>query len=174
ELPAKFILALGLHTAKEMAGDGFEAYWVGSLREIANKGDLSDYWARISSNGRGQALEKVTATDLFYLRSMDEGTAVATARALEDDEGAHAELEGVQADLAPIQAPQPPLVVAQSRTMPQRMARLEEEVHGLRKSLDEQREVMDVIARDFSRFTVWAASGISQLLDLSEATQRYF
>nr|GEW17943.1 hypothetical protein [Tanacetum cinerariifolium] len=34
---------IGLHTEEEMAGDGFEAYWVGSLREIANKDDLSDY-----------------------------------------------------------------------------------------------------------------------------------
>nr|GEU35469.1 hypothetical protein [Tanacetum cinerariifolium] len=51
-----------------------------------------------------------------------------------------------------------------------RMTRLEEEVHGLRESLDEQHEVMDAMARDFSRFTVWAASGISQLLDLSRAT----
>ncbi|GJR44331.1 integrase, catalytic region, zinc finger, CCHC-type containing protein [Tanacetum coccineum] len=50
------------------------------------------------------------------------------------------------------------------------MAKIEEEVHGLRESLDKQQEVMDVIARDFSRFTVWAASGISQLLDLSGAT----
>ncbi|GKE51546.1 hypothetical protein Tco_1551181 [Tanacetum coccineum] len=50
----RFILALGLHTAEEMAGDGFKAYWV----------------------GRGQTPEKVTATDLFYLRSMDEGMAV--------------------------------------------------------------------------------------------------
>ncbi|GJZ20810.1 hypothetical protein Tco_0557400 [Tanacetum coccineum] len=102
----QFILALGLYTTEEMAGDGFEAYWVGSLREIANKGDLSDYRARISSDGdfvrvvpsytsirdilrrlcqrliavsissRGQAPEKVTATNLFYLRSMDEGTSV--------------------------------------------------------------------------------------------------
>ncbi|GJW48052.1 hypothetical protein Tco_0079698 [Tanacetum coccineum] len=102
----QFILALGLHTAEEMAGDGFEAYWVDSLRGIADKGDLSDYWARISSDadflrvvpsytyirdplrilchrliavsisGRGRAPEKVTATNLFYLRSMDEGTAV--------------------------------------------------------------------------------------------------
>ncbi|GJW08570.1 hypothetical protein Tco_1570993 [Tanacetum coccineum] len=46
----QFILALGLHTAEEMVEDGFEAYW-------------------------GQAPEKVTATDLFYLRSMDQGTA---------------------------------------------------------------------------------------------------
>nr|GEY31449.1 hypothetical protein [Tanacetum cinerariifolium] len=67
----QFILALGLHTTKEMAGDGFEAYWVGSLREITDNGDLSNYWARISS----VEPEKVTATNLFYLRSMDEGTA---------------------------------------------------------------------------------------------------
>ncbi|GKC85691.1 hypothetical protein Tco_1141408 [Tanacetum coccineum] len=87
-----------LHTAEEMAGDGFEAYWAGSLRGITDKGDLSDYWARIYSDGdflrvvptytsirdplrrlchrliavsisgRGQAPKKVTATDLFYLR----------------------------------------------------------------------------------------------------------
>ncbi|GJV76745.1 hypothetical protein Tco_1508329 [Tanacetum coccineum] len=72
-----------------------------SERLIPDKGDLSDYWVEISSgrdflrgapsytyfrdpvrrlchrlisysiSGRGQAPEKVTATDLFYLRSMD-------------------------------------------------------------------------------------------------------
>ncbi|GJX04426.1 hypothetical protein Tco_0190342 [Tanacetum coccineum] len=31
--------------------DGFEAYWAGSLRGITDKGDLSDYWARISLDG---------------------------------------------------------------------------------------------------------------------------
>nr|GEW71525.1 hypothetical protein [Tanacetum cinerariifolium] len=56
-----------------------------------------------------------------------------------------------------------------------RMARLEEEVHGLRDSLNEQREVMDAMARDFSWFTIWAASGILQLLDLSGSTyMRYY
>ncbi|GJS02921.1 hypothetical protein Tco_0319429 [Tanacetum coccineum] len=40
-----------LHTDEEMARDGFKAYWAGSLRGIADKGDLSDYWARISSDG---------------------------------------------------------------------------------------------------------------------------
>ncbi|GJW23774.1 hypothetical protein Tco_0034396 [Tanacetum coccineum] len=47
----QFILALGLHIAEEMAGDGFEAYWVGSLREIATKADLSTYWSRIAFDG---------------------------------------------------------------------------------------------------------------------------
>nr|GEX61029.1 hypothetical protein [Tanacetum cinerariifolium] len=63
------------------------------------------------------------------------------ARTLVDVKGVHAEDEGVQADPAPIQAPQP-LV----------------------------RKVMDAMAIDFSRFTVWAANGISLVLDLSGAT----
>ncbi|GKC00561.1 hypothetical protein Tco_0986697, partial [Tanacetum coccineum] len=93
------------HTAKEMAEDGFRAYWLGSERVILYKGDLSYYWVEISSGmdflrgdpsytyirypfrslchrlisynifGRGQAPEKMTATDLFYLRSMDRGAA---------------------------------------------------------------------------------------------------
>ncbi|GJW58700.1 hypothetical protein Tco_0105431 [Tanacetum coccineum] len=111
--------------------------------------------------GRSQAPEKVTLTDLFYLRSIDVGLGDtwawvapglerqpdAAARALKDVKCAHAEVEGVQ-----------------------RISRLEEEVHELRESLDKQREVMEAMAIDFSRFTVWAASGISQLLDLSGAT----
>ncbi|GKG50204.1 hypothetical protein Tco_0521304, partial [Tanacetum coccineum] len=86
---------------EKMADDGFGAYWLGSERLIPDKEDLSDYWVEISSgrdflrgapsytyirdpvrrlyhrlisyniSGRGQAPEKVTATDLFYLRSMD-------------------------------------------------------------------------------------------------------
>ncbi|GKC71528.1 hypothetical protein Tco_1117411 [Tanacetum coccineum] len=46
----QFILALGLHIAKEMEDDGFRAYWLGSERVIPNKGDLSDYWVKISSS----------------------------------------------------------------------------------------------------------------------------
>ncbi|GJU23192.1 hypothetical protein Tco_1156534 [Tanacetum coccineum] len=45
----QFILALGLHTADEMAEDGFGAYWLGSERVIPDKGDLSDYCVEISS-----------------------------------------------------------------------------------------------------------------------------
>ncbi|GJR93778.1 hypothetical protein Tco_0265952 [Tanacetum coccineum] len=63
----QFILALGLHIEQEMAEAGFGAYWAGSDRLIPDKGDLRDYWM-------GQALEKVTGVDLFYLRNMDRGT----------------------------------------------------------------------------------------------------
>ncbi|GJV55493.1 hypothetical protein Tco_1456498 [Tanacetum coccineum] len=100
----QFILALGLHTEQEMGEAGFGAYWDGSDKLIPDKGDLRDYWIEISSDrdflgptpsyvlirdpvrrlchkmisysisGRGQAPEKVTSVDLFYLRSMDRGT----------------------------------------------------------------------------------------------------
>ncbi|GJS39225.1 hypothetical protein Tco_0564268 [Tanacetum coccineum] len=52
----------------------------------------------------------------------------------------------------------------------QRMARLEEDMHEIRGALVEQREVIDVMARDFSIFTVWAAGGITQLLDSTGAS----
>ncbi|GKE84769.1 hypothetical protein Tco_1558511, partial [Tanacetum coccineum] len=49
--------------------------------------------------------------------------------------------EGDQAVPAPVQAPQqlPPPPPASARTMPQRMARLEEDVHEIRRALTEQR-----------------------------------
>ncbi|GJW05151.1 hypothetical protein Tco_1564007, partial [Tanacetum coccineum] len=62
----------------QLGEDGFKAYWLGSERLILDKGDLSDYWVKISSGRdflRGQTPEKVTATDLFYLCSMDRGVA---------------------------------------------------------------------------------------------------
>ncbi|GJZ59800.1 hypothetical protein Tco_0615616 [Tanacetum coccineum] len=96
---------MGLHTEHEMEKAGFGAYWTSSDRVIPKKGDLRDYWIEISSDrdflgpspsyvlirdlvrrmchrmitynisGWGQAPEKVTGVDLFYLRSMDRGTA---------------------------------------------------------------------------------------------------
>ncbi|GJS45073.1 gag-pol polyprotein [Tanacetum coccineum] len=158
----QFILALGLHMAKEMATDGLRAYWADSLREIATNADLRDYWSMISSDGdilsmvpfytsikdalrrlfhkliafsisrRGQVPKKVTTTDLFYLRSIDEGTVVNVPYLLariclgmlkggsrglglvvrvDIDELADQEIpeEGIQADPAPAQAPQVPL-----------------------------------------------------------------
>ncbi|GJS92527.1 hypothetical protein Tco_0799495 [Tanacetum coccineum] len=53
---------------------------------------------------------------------------------------------------------------------PARMARLEEDVHEIRGGSAEQREVIGAMARDFSRFTVWATSGIAQLFDSARVT----
>ncbi|GKA93913.1 hypothetical protein Tco_0815899, partial [Tanacetum coccineum] len=152
---------------------------------------------------RGQAPEKVTGIDLFYLRSMDQGTAnvpyllalylfkhtkrrksiarmfegyfigrLAEHFGLVSDEGLMGlsvivrmipvidldELvaegapdidEGAQAIPALVQVPQLPPAAIQTRTMPQSIARLEEEVHGIQESLAEQQEVMETMARDF-------------------------
>ncbi|GJX68914.1 hypothetical protein Tco_0304641 [Tanacetum coccineum] len=160
----QFILALGLHTAEEMAGDGFEVntydsnlFYLRSMDEgtaINVPYLLAQYLFRHAEGRKrgsrlsGRHFVRRLAEHFGYLcKGMrgPERQQATVARALEDVEGVYAEDKG-------------------------RMARLEEEVHGLRESLDKQQEVMDVIARDFSRFTVWAASGISQLLDLSGAT----
>ncbi|GJW24907.1 hypothetical protein Tco_0038718 [Tanacetum coccineum] len=96
---------LCLHSEEEMAEPMFGAYWAGSERVILDKGDLRDYWNEISSDrdflgpapsyvhirdlmrrlchrmiacsisSRGQRAEKVIGVDLFYLRTMDRGTA---------------------------------------------------------------------------------------------------
>ncbi|GJY68334.1 hypothetical protein Tco_0471316, partial [Tanacetum coccineum] len=72
----EFILALGLHTTKEMQTAGFGLYWTESTRRIPDKGDLSalDRLIARSIVGRSQEPEKVTMMDLFYLRGMDVGS----------------------------------------------------------------------------------------------------
>ncbi|GKE07415.1 hypothetical protein Tco_1399433 [Tanacetum coccineum] len=227
-----------------------------SWRQILDKGDLRDYWIGISYAGdffgttlsytsirdlilrlyhrliaysiagRSKAPEKVTMTDLFYLRGMDVGsvnvpyllarylrlfaagrkrgalisggqfvarlakhfgllleerlrglTIISPALPVIDmaelpdaaagtpgvSQDAPVVDEGGQVDPTPVQAPPPP--PASAKTMPQRMARLEDDVYEIHGELAEQRKVIGAMAKDFSRFTVWAASGIAQLLD---------
>ncbi|GJT40942.1 hypothetical protein Tco_0940807 [Tanacetum coccineum] len=57
----QLILALGLHTAEEIDTD----------RELMRR--LCHHLIAFTVAGRGQAPEKVTTTDLYYLRSMDKG-----------------------------------------------------------------------------------------------------
>ncbi|GJR01272.1 hypothetical protein Tco_0524256, partial [Tanacetum coccineum] len=75
----KTIFALGLHTDVEIAEDGFGAYWLGSERLVPDKGILVIIGLRFllarTFLEESLAPEKVTATDLFYLRSMDRGAA---------------------------------------------------------------------------------------------------
>ncbi|GKC01386.1 hypothetical protein Tco_0987522, partial [Tanacetum coccineum] len=92
---------------------------------------------------------------------------VAAASALAVAEDAPIIDKGGQADPAPEQAPQqpPPPPPAHARTMPQRMARLEEDVYEICRGLTEQREVIDVMARDFSRFSTWVTTGLGNMMD---------
>ncbi|GKC50854.1 hypothetical protein Tco_1073599 [Tanacetum coccineum] len=160
--------------------------------QIPDKGDLRDYWIRISSTGdflgttpsytsirdltlrmchrliacsiegRSQAPEKVTVTDLFYLRGMDVGLVNCVARLAEHFgllteerlqglimivrelpvidmtelvrlKDAPIDDEGAMAVPAPVQAPQPPPPAAgPAWTMAQRLARVEEDMYEIR------------------------------------------
>ncbi|GJY21767.1 hypothetical protein Tco_0394333 [Tanacetum coccineum] len=218
--------------------------FLGGARLVPDKGDLSDYWVEISSgkdflrgapsytyirypvrrlchrlisyniSGRGQAPEKVTATDLFYLRSMDreatnipylclahhfglvsndrlrglsvvahelpliemEKQQVVAAGAPGAVEGAPAVDEGVHADPAPIQAPQhpPPSPPATGRTMPQRLARLEEEVQGLRQDVKTLRGLVERSMTDQGTFSTWMITCMTQLMEASGQTYQAF
>ncbi|GKB45758.1 hypothetical protein Tco_0896511 [Tanacetum coccineum] len=251
-------LGLGLHTWDEWSPVGFTRYGVEKtspsytlIRDPVLR--LCHRMMAHSIAGRSQAPEKVTVTDLFYLRGLDVGSVnipyllarylrrFATKRksgahissgqfvarlaehfglltaeilgglmviALElliidiaelvrlqicaqfDDTwawvamgpkrqpdavvGAHAVAkdapvadEGDQAVPAPVQAPQqlPPPPPSIAKTMPQRMARLEEDVHEICGPLTEQREVIDAMARDFSRFSTWAVTRLARMMD---------
>ncbi|GJW91244.1 hypothetical protein Tco_0168797 [Tanacetum coccineum] len=50
----QFISVLGLHTVEEMESDGFRAYWMESLKEIASKADLQVRHLRRLALGRKQ------------------------------------------------------------------------------------------------------------------------
>nr|GEW45516.1 hypothetical protein [Tanacetum cinerariifolium] len=56
----EFILALGLHSAKEMQTTGFGLYWAESARRILDKEDLSAYLIEISSIGDFLGLDVLT------------------------------------------------------------------------------------------------------------------
>ncbi|GJS04201.1 hypothetical protein Tco_0320709 [Tanacetum coccineum] len=200
-----------------------------SARQIPDKGDLSAYWRGITSEGdflgmtssyttirdpmlrlchsliacsiagRSQSTEKVTVTDLFYLRGMDVGSVnillffgkgltvivrdllvidmaekvrLHICEELDDTwawlapgpERQHDAAAGAL-EVAPVHAPQLPPAVGPAKTLPQRVARLEEEVYGLRGSMAEQRDVLDSMAYDFSRFTTWMVSSLSLMMD---------
>ncbi|GKD55177.1 hypothetical protein Tco_1288564 [Tanacetum coccineum] len=73
------------------------------------------------------------------------------ASAPEAAKDAHVDDEGAAGVPAPVQAPQlPPPVAGPARTKAQRFSRVEEDVHEIRGALDEQREILDSMARDFS------------------------
>ncbi|GJV03627.1 hypothetical protein Tco_1337196 [Tanacetum coccineum] len=55
--------------------------------------------------------------------------------------------------------------INEARTLPHRVARLKEQVHGMREALGMQREVLDSMARDFSRFAIWTISSLSLMMD---------
>ncbi|GJY31961.1 hypothetical protein Tco_0415456 [Tanacetum coccineum] len=212
----EFILALGLHSAEEM---------ISSARDFLGTAPsytfIRDYMLRLchrliacSIAGRSQAPEKVTVTDLFYLRGMDVGLVnvsyllarylrlFASGRKhgsmifggqcvarLAEHIGLLTEerLQGLTVPAGPARqeggarrvakealvAPgggdedeeMPQAVPPPPRTQGKRIARLEEEVQDMREVLQGQREVLDSMARDFSRFSTWIVTSLARLMD---------
>ncbi|GJV60990.1 hypothetical protein Tco_1467090, partial [Tanacetum coccineum] len=62
----------------------------------------------------------------------------------------------------------PQVAPPQPRTQGERIARLEEEMHCMREALLFQREVLDSMASDFSRFTTWTITSLARLMDRAD------
>ncbi|GJZ80223.1 hypothetical protein Tco_0645217, partial [Tanacetum coccineum] len=94
------------------------------------------------------------------------------AGALEATGDAPAVDEGALADPVPMQTPQPLHVTP--RTMPQRIKRLEEEVHELRQSIVGLRGDVDRSITDQGRFATWMVTCMTQLMDANGRTNQAF
>ncbi|GKE85561.1 hypothetical protein Tco_1559303, partial [Tanacetum coccineum] len=55
-------------------------------------------------------------------------------------------------------------------TQKKRMAKLEEDVHEIHGELTKQREVIDAMAHDFSRFYTWTTTSLAQMMDRAGVT----
>ncbi|GJT12148.1 hypothetical protein Tco_0859190 [Tanacetum coccineum] len=176
----EFILALGLHSAKEMQTAGFGLYWILSAYTLIRDPMLRLCYRLIACSiaGRSQAPEKLTVTELFYLRGMDVGSFVARLAEhfglltkerlqgltmivrdlpvidmaeLEGDTGGVAEEAPVAPEGGDEDEEMPQAVSPSPKTQGKRIARLKEEVHGMREALQGHREVLDSMTSDFSR-----------------------
>ncbi|GKE30906.1 hypothetical protein Tco_1446290, partial [Tanacetum coccineum] len=147
---------------------------------------------------RSQEPEKMTVSDLFYLRGMDvdsvnipyllaRGLTIIAHELLIIDIVKLVRLQiyeqlddtwawvAMRPERQPDAATDTPRVAQDApvidldgqaaRTMPQRMVRLEEDVHEIRKALTEQREVIDAMAHDFSRFYTWTTTSLAWMMD---------
>ncbi|GJR08547.1 hypothetical protein Tco_0791199 [Tanacetum coccineum] len=225
----QFIIDLGLHMREKMESPSFARYWAESARQIPNKGDLRDYWIGITSArdflgtapsytairdpilrlchrliacsivGRSQAPEKVTVTDLFYLRGMGVGSVnvpYLLARYLRlfaagRKSGAH--ISGQCPLLIGLTVIAPELLIIDMAELAARcccwcpeaakdapavdegrLGRLEEEVQGLHRDVRSLRELMERSMTDHGRFSTWMISCMAQLIEASGLTYHEF
>nr|GEX30952.1 hypothetical protein [Tanacetum cinerariifolium] len=150
---------------EEMQTVGFGLYLAESARQIPEKGDLSAYWIQISLIacsivGRSQVFK------VFYL-GRKQGAMISGGQfvtRLAEHFGLLTEERLVDGNCA-----RPPCyrygrVAGPAWTMAQRLAREKEDVHEIRGALGKQREILDSMADDFSRFPTWIVVGLSQMM----------
>ncbi|GJW94163.1 hypothetical protein Tco_0173835 [Tanacetum coccineum] len=116
-------------------------------------GDLRDYWIEISS--AGDFLSTSPSYTVWSTPVIDMAKLVAAAGA---PKAASAVNEGGQADLAPVQVPQqppPPPPPADAKTIPYRMAKLEEDIREIRRALTKKGET----PREYQRHRVRQRTG---------------
>nr|GEY35597.1 hypothetical protein [Tanacetum cinerariifolium] len=167
----EFILALGLHLTEEMKTAGDFLGTPPSYTLIKNSMlRLCHRLIACSIAGRSQAPKKVTVTDLFYLRGKDVGSfnvpyVLARPARQEGDAGGVTKEVPVAPGGGDEDEEMPQAMSPLPRTQGKMISKLEEEVHGMREALWGQREVLDNMARDFSRFTTWTVTSLARLMD---------
>ncbi|GJW67912.1 hypothetical protein Tco_0122336 [Tanacetum coccineum] len=116
--------------------------------------------------GGGQTPEKVTVTDLFYLRGMDVGSVnipYLLARNLRIDKIVREDsmfmiwFELVVVAGVPDATEDDPVADEGAPAVPTPM-------YEIRGALGEQREILDSMACDFSQFSTWTVVGLSQMM----------
>nr|GEU68286.1 hypothetical protein [Tanacetum cinerariifolium] len=121
----------------------------------------------------GQAPEKVTSTDLFYLRISDDGLrglSVVTRELPLIDMGELVKLKiCIEAVPTPVHAPPPPPPPA-GRTMPQRLGRLEEVIQGLHQDVESLCRLVKRSMTEQDGLSTWMISCMMQLMEASRRT----
>ncbi|GJT33348.1 putative ribonuclease H-like domain-containing protein [Tanacetum coccineum] len=174
---------LGLHTGEEMESPSFARYWSESERMIPGKGDLHDYWRGISTDGDflGPPSSYTLIRDpvLRLCHRMMAHSIVGGVRHLKRfatrrKSGAHISGGQFVARLAEhfglltVKILRGLMVITHELLIID-MGELED-VHAIRRELTEQCEVIDAIARDFSRFSTWAVTGFARMMDRAGVT----
>ncbi|GKE97424.1 hypothetical protein Tco_0020775, partial [Tanacetum coccineum] len=128
---------------------------------------LCDRLISCSIAGRSQAPKKVTVTDLFYLRGVDVGSVNVPYLLARGLTVIAPELSIIDMDRQPDVAAGA-LGVAQDAPIVDEGGQADptlEDVHEMRGALTEQREVIDAMARDFSKFSTWVVTGLARMMD---------
>ncbi|GJY96183.1 hypothetical protein Tco_0512544 [Tanacetum coccineum] len=161
----EFILAMGLQIAEEMRFARFRTYWAKSARQIPKKGDLSAYWRGILFEGDflGVDVDSVNIPYLYawYLRRFALGRK--RGAMISGGQFICNELDDTWAWVASGPERQPDAAAGAPE-----VAEGDSDVdEGTQAVLEPQRDVLDSMARAFSRFTTWTVTSLSLMMDQS-------